>query len=820
MFLFSVMIFGANSVSAQGSSVDLSAPGDYINLGTALTNATNFTTSSVFTMETWVKINTVAGYNTIFANRPSGGSERGYAFFLYDGKPYFESYASGSIAPTAIDANVWTHVALVFNYGTCSFYINGEFVHSSSGVNVYPRSSTSALLGTLTNGWAGFNGSLDEFRIWNVARTQEEIAADMSHNTLCNDNGLLAYFPFDENSGTAVSSTIGGYVGELLSGAAWSNGVSVSPCPPPAPLQTLTILGGNGQPGDIDPYIEASRDNGATWQPAFLTGWHPWNFVDGTNSWINFDPSPFVGLYEETDYRIRFYIPEEFSDPKMTFTIKADNYAWLSINGRVLDYITGQASNAPDLSIDQDLVPGLNEITVRLKDEGGWVGLNYRIDITMYSNEAPTFEPSRFVNTAPVANAGQDQTIDCAPLAGSEVTLDGSGSSDEDGDVLSYSWSNGATTAAQTVTLAPGTHTLILIVNDGKGGTASDEVTVTINADATAPVPDAEALADVTGECGAVVTEVPTATDECEGPIVGTTSDPLEYTSQGAFVVTWTFTDSNGNFSEQTQNVVVDDVTEPTIESTEQALTLWSPNHKYETVSLSDFGVSVTDNCADVSVSSILITKVTSDEPEDANSNGDGNTKNDIVIADDFQSVDLRKEREGTGNGRVYTIYVSVSDGNGNIGSASFQVGVPHDKKDTAIDDGAVYEVLGGTVIPAVAPLTNDMVNVGGGSSETDFSLQKNSDNEALPEGFELSQNYPNPFNPTTSIRFALPESGYYSLSVYNTLGQEVANLIDGQLSAGSHTVNFDASNLSSGIYIYSIRGANVNISKKMNLMK
>jgi len=90
----------------------------------------------------------------------------------------------------------------------------------------------------------------------------------------------------------------------------------------------------------------------------------------------------------------------------------------------------------------------------------------------------------------------------------------------------------------------------------------------------------------------------------------------------------------------------------------------------------------------------------------------------------------------------------------------------------------------------------------------------------SVPKEFRLEQNYPNPFNPTTTIKVAIPESGNYTLSVYNILGQEVANLFSGQLKAGYHRFNFDGSNFSTGVYIYTLRGNNVNISKKMMLMK
>ncbi|MGA9405941.1 MAG: T9SS type A sorting domain-containing protein [Bacteroidota bacterium] len=85
---------------------------------------------------------------------------------------------------------------------------------------------------------------------------------------------------------------------------------------------------------------------------------------------------------------------------------------------------------------------------------------------------------------------------------------------------------------------------------------------------------------------------------------------------------------------------------------------------------------------------------------------------------------------------------------------------------------------------------------------------------------FELSQNYPNPFNPSTQIDFSIPQQSNVQLKVYNTLGQLVTTLVNGNLSAGSHTVTFDARNLASGLYIYRLTAGNFSSVKKMMLLK
>jgi hypothetical protein len=88
------------------------------------------------------------------------------------------------------------------------------------------------------------------------------------------------------------------------------------------------------------------------------------------------------------------------------------------------------------------------------------------------------------------------------------------------------------------------------------------------------------------------------------------------------------------------------------------------------------------------------------------------------------------------------------------------------------------------------------------------------------PKKFELSQNYPNPFNPTTTISFSLPQSGNVKLTVYNLLGEQVAELVNGFKEAGIHTINFNAENFNSGLYIYKIEANGIVQSKKMTLVK
>ena len=95
-------------------------------------------------------------------------------------------------------------------------------------------------------------------------------------------------------------------------------------------------------------------------------------------------------------------------------------------------------------------------------------------------------------------------------------------------------------------------------------------------------------------------------------------------------------------------------------------------------------------------------------------------------------------------------------------------------------------------------------------------------DNEvtALPTEFTLSQNYPNPFNPSTKIAFTLNNNAQVTLTVYNVVGEKVSTLVREYKNAGAYTVNFNASQLSSGVYFYELKADAVRLVKKMSLLK
>lgn len=121
------------------------------------------------------------------------------------------------------------------------------------------------------------------------------------------------------------------------------------------------------------------------------------------------------------------------------------------------------------------------------------------------------------------------------------------------------------------------------------------------------------------------------------------------------------------------------------------------------------------------------------------------------------------------------------------------------------------------------ASFSGSTVNLSGGFVQvSDLILTSNEPvNTDLPTRFEMSQNYPNPFNPSTNIQFSLPKTSNVKLEVFNSIGILVATLIDDQKQAGFHTIRFDASRYSSGMYFYRLIANNSIIAtKKMILIK
>ncbi len=312
---------------------------------------------------------------------------------------------------------------------------------------------------------------------------------------------------------------------------------------------------------------------------------------------------------------------------------------------------------------------------------------NVSISVSDSSNNTTTVNTTFTVNdvTPPVltVNGPNPMTVECH----TSFTDPGATATDNCGATV---------TSTNNVNVnVPGTYTVNYSATDGPNTVTATRTVIVV--DTTAPVITLNGSNPMTVECHTSFTDPgATANDSCQGSVPVTASGTVNVNVPGTYTRTYTATDSAGNTATRTRTVNVVDTTAPTITLTGATIELWPPNHKYQTVNLTQLVASASDGCdAGVDISDVVISKVTSDELE--NSGGDGNTLNDIVIAANCKSVQLRAERDGGGDGRVYTITFRVRDAAGNVTTKTAKVKVPKSQGNNggAVDSGVKYTVNG-----------------------------------------------------------------------------------------------------------------------------
>jgi hypothetical protein len=319
---------------------------------------------------------------------------------------------------------------------------------------------------------------------------------------------------------------------------------------------------------------------------------------------------------------------------------------------------------------------GVHTITLTVSSSGGGSASD-DVVITIADTTAPTMS----------LNGASPMTVECHTAFSDPGATASDGCAGDLTSAISVSGSVNSNVV--------GSYTLTYTVSDGSHTTSA---TRTVNVvDTLAPVITLNGSNPMIVECHTSFTDPgATASDSCAGSFAATASGTVDVNTPGTYTITYTAADPSGNpAAPQARTVNVVDTTAPVITLNGTTPVLWPPNHKYESFSVSDFVTGATDSCnTSLGIANVVISSVTSDEAE--NGTGDGNTLNDIVIAGDCRSVQLRAERSGNGDGRVYTITFKVTDRSGNVGKATAKVLVPFSQDSgPAVDSGVHYTVNG-----------------------------------------------------------------------------------------------------------------------------
>jgi len=388
----------------------------------------------------------------------------------------------------------------------------------------------------------------------------------------------------------------------------------------------------------------------------------------------------------------------------------------------------------------------------------------------------------------PVAAAGTGYTAECA-RSRTSIRLDGTGSHAVSGGTLAYIWSStcpGATfddptspTPLLTIDTSCGCQSscgVQLIVSEGVLSSASSAMVQIVDTSAPVISCPSDALVECRGGGGVANTDpeivaflaAAQARDECD-PTAGLTHDAPSFFPLGTTLVTFKSRDVSGNGSECSAHVTVADRTPPALTVSVAPRVLWPPTHKLVPVHAA---ITFSDVCDGSPTLQLL--DITSNEP--IHTQGDGNTAPDVTDAafgTDDRDVQVRSERSGGGDGRIYRICYRATDGSNN--------------SSTVCDSVIVLSRRPGRSLP--------------------------SRQDPLSSSFQCAARS-EPANSRVVFQFSLPQNSQARLTIYDVTGRQVSRPLDGPVSKGVHEAFWRPGR--SGVYLYRLEAVGTELTGRV----
>ncbi len=586
--------------------------------------------SSSITLEAWVKPDAVNGNYVIISKYNSNNpSVNGVSWYLGldtiigPGHLRFAIYQNPavSIARTidtnnpVLSAGVWQHVAATFDLATqeMKIYVNGVEVPNtldptSSIMTSIADSNTPVRIGVavhVAGNFANFwDGLIDEAGIYNRALSASEIQSIY-------------------NAGSA--------------GKCQTLPVCVTP-----PSGLISWWPGDDNANDIKDGNNGTLVNGAT----FAAGKVGQAFsFDGVNDYLEIPENGSLDL--SGDFTLETWIKPEAYSVVPSPVITKYNYS-----GGNLANVSWQLDILNDGNVQFGVACGTNSSTELMYQQT----TNTVVSLNVFTHLAAVYRqnpPAMEIYVNGVLQAGTTNGS-CSFINQNDTPvqigkrIDSGSTAFFDGIIDEASIYNRALSASEIQS----------IYNAGSAGKCKECEPPTVDAgeDQTiCPGASVQIGGDQTGSGGTGTLTF--SWEPIDGLSDATAANPTA-TPASTTTYTVTVTDANECAATDEVTVTVEDNQAPVITVAATPIALWPPNHQFVTINASQCVVAVSDNCAGLSASNVIIAQVTSDEPEDAQGGGDGNTLNDMVIASDCQSVQLRSERQGSGNGRVHHSFV------------------------------------------------------------------------------------------------------------------------------------------------------------------